>query len=118
MFLRGEVRGRLLTAAAVVDVDVVRTRKVDVRGNEHRWDPRDRVGEEIVFREPQAGHRDDETLDTPLEHEPEVGALVVLRPFLDAADDQEVPALARLGQIGRASCRERVYGTAVGGAWR
>src|SRR5207248_1330432 len=70
-------------------------------------DPRSRSAARRPLSKPQsthgstrlrsAGNRDDETLDTALEHEPEIGALVVLRAFLDATDDEEVAALSRLG---------------------
>jgi len=92
-----------MTAAAVVDVDVIGAGELDIRGHEHGGDPRDGVGEKVVLREPEAGDRDDEALDAPLEHEPEVSALVVLRPLLDAADDQEVAALSRL-RLGAGDC--------------
>src|SRR5207249_3785104 len=53
VLLRYEVGRRLMTAAAVVDVHVIRAGEIDVRRHEHRGNPRDSIGEEIVLREPQ-----------------------------------------------------------------
>ena len=97
MLLGHKVGRRLVTATPVVDVDVVRAGEIDVGGDQNGRDSRNRVGENVILRQAQAGNRDDETLDTALEHEPEIGALVVLRAFLDATDDEEVAALPCLG---------------------
>ena len=69
MVLSDEVARRLVTAAAVVDVHVIRTSKVDIRRHEHGGDSGDRVREGVVLREPQPRDRDDEALDPALEHQ-------------------------------------------------
>ncbi len=94
MAVRHEPGRGLESPAAVVHVDGHEAR-VLARADRDERHPLDGRGK-LLEGQRKLGARDDQALDTTLEHEPQVREFVVLSLALDAGDDQVIPALTRL----------------------